>query len=1026
LSVTNENGDVTWYAYDALNRTTVMTDALGSVTNFGYDALGNRTLVIDALGQATQYAYDTLQRPVTITDALGSVTTFTYDALGHQLTAADRAGRVTRTEYDALGRTTAVTVNYVPVELPDADTNVTTQYTYDVLGRRIAVEDANGHVTHQDYDALGRVTVVTDSLNHTTTFTYDGLGQRLSITNGEGEPLDFVYDGLGRVVLTRNVLGHETTYRYDGLGNRVAMVDANGVETRYGYDPMGRLTTAIENYQDGISNGAADEDVITSYNYDAVGNRTAITNALGYVTAFTYDALQRQTAEQDPLGHTTRYGYDSLNNQTVITNANGAVTTFDYDALGHLETVDYPAGQSDVTFSYSIANNREQMVDASGTTTSTYDDLGRLTSVTDGANQTVSYNYNPMGQRTALIFAGQVVSYTYDAVNRLEQVQDWNRGFYSYTYDAANRLTGLAYPNGVTSHYIYDDAGRLINLNHATGSQVLANYHYILDDAGNRSHITETLRGPDTLPLMRTISYDYDPLYRLTQATYSTGEIFAYTYDMVGNRTHAAEPGGSNRAYNYDAANRLTDVNGVAYTWDANGNLLSDGTSHYSYDAANRLIQVTQGSITSTYQYDGIGNRLAQTVGGVTTRYALDVAAGLPEVIASTTGASTTHYLQVGGQLLAQHGAGTSAYVLPDHLGSVRQLVEPTGDVMLAKNYQPFGEVLDSAGSGSSSFGFTGELVDATGLVYLRARYYEPQNARFVTQDTWQGIVERPSSLNKWVYVEGNPTNQVDPTGHFPISPSTWDQLLPAGEVVASARAAYSMDGPIGSLAQNCHRDDGQHLSDTVIDVLIDYVCEWGPSHRLFNGDAALTKELAHSPTMHVLRTAFYQSGGRVRSGTYSFGVGEFILATLDAGYAYNLSLTHFMGSFDYKIAWNGAGKTIFMVDNDTTLESGTRLPPPVGIHPLDAQDGRSVESIIRDRPDLAHEHLYEVLWEYRGQVISILEPLRRGETTGRQGGGTMKQTFLWQEEYQGCFSPLWPHIAPFLSIERVPIEPAR
>jgi YD repeat-containing protein len=80
------------------------------------------------------------------------------------------------------------------------------------------------------------------------------------------------------------------------------------------------------------------------------------------------------------------------------------------------------------------------------------------------------------------------------------------------------------------------------------------------------------------------------------------------------------------------------------------------------------------GGVVSTYAYNGLGQRTSQTVGGTTTEYALDVAGGLPEVIVATTGGASTYYVQVSGQILAQHGSGAWAYAFPDHLGSVRQL----------------------------------------------------------------------------------------------------------------------------------------------------------------------------------------------------------------------------------------------------------------------------------------------------------------------------------------------------------------
>ena len=114
------------------------------------------------------------------------------------------------------------------------------------------------------------------------------------------------------------------------------------------------------------------------------------------------------------------------------------------------------------------------------------------------------------------------------------------------------------------------------------------------------------------------IDYQYDSLYRLTNANY-TGvltDTFAYSYDAVGNRLTQTNNGIVTN-YGYDNANRLTSVNGVAYTWDNNGNLLSDGVNTYAYNQANRLISVNSQTSNVSFAYNGLGDRLRQTVDGI-------------------------------------------------------------------------------------------------------------------------------------------------------------------------------------------------------------------------------------------------------------------------------------------------------------------------------------------------------------------------------------------------------------------------
>lgn len=137
------------------------------------------------------------------------------------------------------------------------------------------------------------------------------------------------------------------------------------------------------------------------------------------------------------------------------------------------------------------------------------------------------------------------------------------------------------------------------------------------------------------------------------------------------------------------------------------------------------MISTTLGGVTRQFNYNGDGVRLKQIAGSVVTTYTQDLAAPLPVVLQSKTGATTTEYLySLGTRPLAQNG-GAWEYLLPDALGSVRQIADANGNVTLAKSYEPYGSVLNSSGSASSIFAYAGEEFDATELIYLRARRTE-------------------------------------------------------------------------------------------------------------------------------------------------------------------------------------------------------------------------------------------------------------------------------------------------------------
>jgi RHS repeat-associated protein len=123
----------------------------------------------------------------------------------------------------------------------------------------------------------------------------------------------------------------------------------------------------------------------------------------------------------------------------------------------------------------------------------------------------------------------------------------------------------------------------------------------------------------------------------------------------------------------------------------------------------------------------------------------------------------------------------------------VRQLVDESGTLTLAQSYQPYGEPLNTAGSSPSNYAFAGEWRDASGLDYLRTRYYAPWQGRFLTKDAWPGDYARPLTLNRWNYVVSNPVNLTDPTGMFPDYCHVYPNRMEYEDCV---RNTYHVDRP--------------------------------------------------------------------------------------------------------------------------------------------------------------------------------------------------------------------------------------
>ncbi len=272
--------------------------------------------------------------------------------------------------------------------------------------------------------------------------------------------------------------------------------------------------------------------------------------------------------------------------------------------------------------------------------------------------------------------------------------------------------------------------------------------------------------------VQQDIAYTYDDLSRLLTANYNGGDtIYAYLYDVAGNRRSEALSGASVTAelteYEYNAANQLqrNRVDGgawVNFTYDANGNLTSDGANSYTWDRANRMM--TAG--TTSYQYNGAGNRIQQSVGGVATKYLLDLQPGLAVALAQTTNGQTTRFVHAPTGIYAHEDpAGNWVYTGQDGLGSVLNEVNAAGAVQFGRQLDPYGKLLSSQGTTVSPYEYTGEMKDSIGLLHLRARNYAPSLGVFASLDLFEGKFDEPLSLNSYGYVSGNPVNQVDPSG---------------------------------------------------------------------------------------------------------------------------------------------------------------------------------------------------------------------------------------------------------------------
>jgi RHS repeat-associated protein len=336
-------------------------------------------------------------------------------------------------------------------------------------------------------------------------------------------------------------------------------------------------------------------------------------------------------------------------------------------------------------------------------------------------------------------------------------------------YDSGGRITSESRTIGgsgtaVATSFSYNAADRQTTITHqVTGGSALATYIYGYDNA-NRVTAETDKEG--------TASFTYDNSDQLTGVTGSRSE--SYGYDLNGNR--------NTTGYSTGTENELTASPGVTYSYDNAGNMIgatntsTHVTQTYAYDYRNRLTGVTAGgTAVATYVYDALDRRIGIKDSGTQTWVVYDGSSPDAEPYADFNGSGTllTRYLAGPGvvngaavdELLARTSSGgTTAWYLPDKLGSVRDIAGSSGTVLDHVVYDSFGNIVtETNATNGDRFKYAGMEYDAAvGIYYDRARYYNSVAGRFLTHDP---IGFAGGTPNLYGYVSNEPTASVDASG---------------------------------------------------------------------------------------------------------------------------------------------------------------------------------------------------------------------------------------------------------------------
>ncbi|MBI4850605.1 MAG: RHS repeat-associated core domain-containing protein [Acidobacteria bacterium] len=485
-------------------------------------------------------------------------------------------------------------------------------------------------------------------------------------------------------------------------------------------------------------------------------------------THFTYDARGQRKTMTDPLNGTVSYDYDINQNLISLRDQRNNTTQFDYDELYRLTKVTDPLGKF-IIMNYDSEGNITSQIDRlNRTTTTTYDILDRplIIQYTD-AN--VSWQYDAAGRKIRVDdtqFGGTFIAWTYDNANRLLS-ETTNRGTVSYTYDQANERISMTVLDRPPVNYTYDSAKRLSTISQNLG-QNLETFTFNYDILSRRMQLQRP-NGVNT-------TYEYDQEDRLTKLKYQKAndpiiEDFQYAYNAdkeIASITSLFStpriPSVDRNASTAKANNIISQFGGNTFQFNNVGETVSKtdstGTTQYQWDHRGRLTQATLANNEQvSYKYDSINRMNSTTTNGQTTSFLYDLENIVLDI---NDDSSKVDYINSLGidEKLRQFSSSTSfIYFIHNHLQSTVALTNNSGNLMERIQYEAFGQ---STGSMLTRFTYTGREQDyLTKLNYYRARWYDSQQGRFLSEDQ----IGMADEVNLYIYVGNNPIFYIDPLG---------------------------------------------------------------------------------------------------------------------------------------------------------------------------------------------------------------------------------------------------------------------
>ena len=644
---------------------------------------------------------------------------------------------ITRTSPAGLAQTTTNSRTYTDTNADNIPDLITDTVTVNGKSWTSADNTLNGMITN------------TSPLSRATTVKYNTTNLLTEETGVTGLlPLTFGYDTRGR--LTGATVGTRTTTRdYDANGYLDSITTPDNKIYDYTFDVMGRLTQ--EDRPEGVS---------IDYDYDSNGNMTLLVTPKNFSHIFDYTGNDQRKDYTPPISGSYLYVYDKERKLKTLTFPSTGQIQNTY-TNGLLTNTLTPESSIDFTYGCTALLSGASM--GTETVAYTYDGSLLETDTRSGLlNKTLSYTYDSNHRLSSVTYAGSNYLLGYDDDSLLTSV-----GGFTITRNANNGLPESVSDGTLSQTRSFNGYGEVDNYSNTVNA---VNVYYVSltrDDSGRITQRIEVI-GTETI----TWDYVYDDLGRLTEVKQNSVVVENYEYDTNGNRTLETNTmrGIANKAFGYTNEDHIITAGSDVYVFDDDGFLVdrvsAAGTTTYDYSLRGELLSVdlTDGR-SITYDHDPMGRRIAKKIDGtVIEKYLWRDNTTLLAVYDGSDNLIERFNYADGRLPISMLSGSSTYYMMYDQVGSLRRIVDTTGNTVKRIDYDSFGNIIsDSNASFEVPFGFAGGLHDIdTGLVRFGARDYDTGIGRWTAKDP---IDFAGGDVNLYGYVFNDPVNLIDPYG---------------------------------------------------------------------------------------------------------------------------------------------------------------------------------------------------------------------------------------------------------------------